>query len=74
MKERFLMIAVSILLVYCAGTLAVAFNHLTDVGSSWIEANRAIAFSETVMASLFTLVGLAGFVVALWNTLKHRGG
>lgn len=68
------MIAVSILLVYSAGTLAVLFGSLYFLNVLWVEPNKSIALAEMSLACLFTLVGLAGFVVALWNTLKHKGG
>ena len=73
MKERGVMLAVSILLVYSAGTLAIIFWQVYFLGVALVEPNRVIIFNEMVLAGLFTLVGLAGFVVALWNTLKRKG-
>lgn len=74
MKERGLMMAVSILLVYSAGTLAVMFWVACFSGCPLIEPSISRGLAEISLASLFALVGLAGFIVALWNTLKERRG
>jgi hypothetical protein len=66
------MLVVSILLVYCAATWAFVFGTMAFWGWTYLEPVKTIAFNEMCLAGLFTLVGLAGFVVALWNSLKER--
>jgi hypothetical protein len=68
---RFLFV-ISVTLVYCAGTLAFMFLKVAAPGGTLVEPNRAVALSELALSALFAVVGLAGFVVALWNMLKSR--
>ena len=70
-KIRAFILVLAVILAYCAGSWTYLFWEVYTKGVAIVEPNKGIILAETIMAGVFTVVGIGVFCFVLRDYLKN---